>query len=256
MYKIKEVAELAGVSVRTLHHYDRISLLKPAIVGVNGYRFYDDANLSRLQQILFYKEMGFSLQEIGGILDDPTFDFKKALEKHKVILEAKMHRLERIIRSVDQTIDAMEGGTTMSKEEKLEPFDMSEIEAHQKKYADEVKERWGHTDPYKESMQKTASYDADDWKQIQEDMNQLYKGIADRMDEGPEDTEVQRLVGEYRNHITGNFYECTPEIFRGLGDMYVNDPRFTKNIDKVKPGLAEFLRDAIQVYCDNLEQSR
>ncbi len=116
----------------------------------------------------------------------------------------------------------------------FEPFDMKKIEEHQKKYEQEVKEKYGNTKEYKESMKKTASYNKDDWKRIQRKSDDLYKRIIQVMNKGPKDAEVQHIVGELRQHITHNFYECTPEIFRGLGDLYVNDPRFTKNIDNYK----------------------
>jgi DNA-binding transcriptional MerR regulator len=255
MYKVKEVAELAGISVRTLHHYDNIGLLKPTHIGVNGYRLYSEEDLARLQQILFFKELDFSLQDIKGILDNPNFDRRKALYTQKQLLVEKKHRLERIIQSVEQTIQSIEGGTVMTKKEMFEPFDMKKIEEHQKKYEQEVKEKYGGTKAYEESMQKTASYKEDDWKRIQEKSENLYKRMIQAMHKGPEDAEVQQIVGEMRQHITDNFYECTPEMFRGLGDLYVNDPRFTKNIDKYQPGLAAFLRKAMHVYCDKLEQN-
>jgi DNA-binding transcriptional MerR regulator len=248
MYKVKEVADLAGISVRTLHHYDNIGLLTPAVTEANGYRLYSEEDLARLQQILFFKELDFPLQKIKEILDDPNFDRNKALDTHKQLLIEKKNRLERIIQSVEQTIESIEGGTIMSKKDMFEPFDMKKIEEHQKKYEQEVKETYGGTKAYEESIRKTASYKEDDWKRIKENSDDLYRRIIAVMDKGPANGEVQKLIGEFRQHITDNFYECTPEIFRGLGDLYVNDPRFTKNIDKYQPGLAAFLREAINVY--------
>ncbi|KHE70422.1 MerR family transcriptional regulator [Halobacillus sp. BBL2006] len=254
MYKVKEVAELADVSVRTLHHYDHIGLLSPVRSRENGYRVYRAEELPRLQQILFFRELDFSLDKIKRILDDPEFDQEQALHRHRDILIKKRNRLDRIINSVEQTIQSLEGGRKMSNKDRFEPFDKSEIEAHQKKYEKEVEERWGDTDAYKESQRKTASYTKEDWKRIQKEGNEIDRRIIDRMDQGPEDAEVQRLIGEKRQHISDNFYHCTPEIFRGLADMYVNDPRFTKNIDMLKEGYAAFLQKAMHVYCDRLEQ--
>lgn len=255
MYRVKEVAELAGISVRTLHHYDRIGLLKPTSVEANGYRLYSEEDLARLQQILFFKELDFSLLEIKEILDDPNFDRKQALFIHKQLLEEKMNRLKRIIQSVEQTLDSIEGGTEMAKKDMFEPFDMKKIEEHQKKYEQEVKEKYGGSKAYEESMKKTSSYKEEDWKRIQEKSEELYRRLIAAMSKGPADEEVQEIIGGFRQHITDNFYECTPEIFRGLGDLYVNDPRFTKNIDKYQPGLAEFMREAMHMYCDRLEQN-
>jgi DNA-binding transcriptional MerR regulator len=253
MYKINEVAKLANVSVRTLHHYDNIGLLKPENVGENGYRYYSEEDFATLQQVLFFKELDFSLQDIKRILENPSFDRKKALATHKQLLMEKKNRLERMIESIDQTIDSIDGGTKMAKKKMFEVFDMKKIEEHQKKYEQEVKEKYGDTLAYEQSQQKTQSYQAEDWKRIQEKMEQLYGDLADLMDREPTNAEVQRLIGDYRQYITDNFYDCTVEIFRGLGDLYVDDPRFTKNIDKVQPGLSEFLHAAMHVYCDELE---
>ncbi|ARI78951.1 MerR family transcriptional regulator [Halobacillus mangrovi] len=254
MYKVREVADLAGISVRTLHHYDHIGLLNPVRTGENGYRLYGEEELARLQQILFFREMDFTLDKIKQILDNPDFDQEQALNTHRKILMEKRNRLDRIIDSVEQTLQALEGGRKMSNKDRFEPFDKSEMEAHQKKYEKEVKERWGGSDAYKESKKKAASYTEEDWKRIQEEGYEIDRQIIARMNQGPEDQEVQRLIGEKRQHITDNFYHCTPEIFRGLADMYVNDPRFTKNIDKLKEGYAAFLQKAMHAYCDQLEQ--
>ncbi|SEI08154.1 DNA-binding transcriptional regulator, MerR family [Halobacillus karajensis] len=252
MYKVKEVATMAGVSVRTLHHYDHIGLLSPGNVNEKGYRLYGEREVARLQQILFFKEMDFSLPKIKQILDDPEFDEEEALQHHREILWKKKARLERLIQSVDQTLETVRGGTLMEDEKRFKPFDMSEIEEHQKKYEKEVEERWGDTEAYKESKRKTNNYTDEDWKRIQEESNRIDRELVKLMGRDPSDEEVQRLIGEKRQHITDNFYECKGEIFRGLADMYVNDPRFTKNIDKWNEGYAEFLKKAIHTYCDRL----
>lgn len=253
-YKVKEVAEMVGISVRMLHHYDKIGLLKPESISPVGYRLYSDSDLEKLQQVLFFKELDFSLQEIKSILDGPDFDKKQALMSHKELLLEKRIRLEKIIKTVERTIFSIEGGTNMDKKEMFEAFDMSEIEKHKEKYAEEVKEKYGHTDTYKESQMKTSKYTKEDWAAIKDESDKIMEQIVNFMDNGPEDPKVQEAVNTYRQHITDNYYTCTPEIFRGLGDMYVYDERFTANIDKYKPDLANFLKDAIHIYCDNLEK--
>ena len=253
MYKVKEVSELAGVIVRTLHHYDSMGLLKPSEVGANGYRLYSDADLSRLQQILFFKELDFPLQEIKRILDHPDFDQKKALLTHRELLMEKMHRLTRIIDSVEQTLNVMEGEATMTAKDRLEPFDMKQIEEHQKKYELETKEKYGGTAAYEESISKTSAFDENDWRRVRDDMDTIYGRIAELMDRGPDDEDVQIEVGKWRQHLTDNFYDCSLEMFRGLADMYTADPRFTKNIDKYGEGLAAFLTQAMHIYCDRME---
>lgn len=253
MYKVKEMAEITGVSVRTLHHYDHIHLLSPSYVTEKGYRLYSEKELARLQQILFFKEMDFSLKKIKEILDDPDFDEADALQRHREILRKKKKRLERLIRSVDQTLQTIEGEDRMKNEDRFRPFDKSEIEAHQKKYEKEVEERWGDTDAYKHSKQKTSQYTKEDWEKIQQEGDEIDRGLVALMERDPSDPEVQQLIDRKRQHITGYFYECHLEIFRGLADMYVNDPRFTKNIDKWKEGYSEFLNKAMHTYCNQQE---
>lgn len=247
-YRVKELAEIVGVSVRTLHHYDEINLLKPEYISESGYRLYIYKNLERLQQILFFKEIGFSLDEIKIILDDPNFDRKKALASHKKLLLKKKERIEEMIKTVDKTINSIKQGEKMKEKEMFKGFNMDEIEKHKKIYSEEVKEKWGNTNAYKESDLKTSKYNKDDWKRISNDMEKIYKKIIDNMDKGIQDISIKEAIEELRNHITNNFYNCTPEIFKGLGNMYVDDERFTKNIDKYKKGLSVFLRDSINYY--------
>ena len=249
LYQVKEVAHLAGISVRTLHHYDQIGLLKPEAVSPAGYRRYSDRDLERLQQIMFFKELDFSLDEIRNILGQPGFDRLEALQAHRKLLTAKKERLEAIIASIAKTIQSLEGECSMEKQEMFAAFDMAGIEKHKEQYAAEVREKY---DPkaVAECEAKTAKYAPKDWSAIMGDAGRIYQEIAVLMDRNPADPEVQRLVGEWRQHITNNFYDCTLEIFRGLGDLYVDDPRFTANIDKFKSGLAKFLRDAIMAYCE------
>ncbi|MCM3664848.1 MerR family transcriptional regulator [Mesobacillus subterraneus] len=249
MYKVKEVSELAGVSVRTLHHYDSIGLLVPASTTPAGYRLYTEMDLERLQQILFFKEMEFSLQEIKNILSRSDFDRKATLKNHKELLLEKKKRLEELINTVDKTIDSIDGGSKMADKEMFKGFDMSEIEEHQKKYSKEAKEKYG-----KETVEKvekrTSAYTSEDWGNIQAKTEEIYRRVMERMGHGPEDSHVQQAVADWRQFITDYYYECTIDIFRGLGDLYVADPRFTKNIDKHGEGLAAFLSKAMHYYCD------
>ncbi|MYL73115.1 MerR family transcriptional regulator [Halobacillus litoralis] len=254
MFKVKEMAEMTGVSVRALHHYDHIDLLSPSHVSEKGYRLYSEKELARLQQILFFKEMDFSLKRIKEILEDPYFDEAVALQRHREILREKKKRLERLIQSVDQTLQSLEGEDHMENEDRFRPFDKSEIEAHQKKYEKEVEERWGDTDAYKQSKQKASQYTKEDWEKIQQEGDEIDRELVKLMDRDPSDPDVQHLIDRKRQHITDYFYECSLDIFRGLGDMYVNDPRFTKNIDKWKEGYAEFLSKAMHAYCDQKKE--
>jgi DNA-binding transcriptional MerR regulator len=248
-YTVKSVAKLAGVSVRTLHHYDAIGLLRPAALSEAGYRHYSEADLERLQQILFFRELEFSLQEIKQILERPDFDRREALLTHRKLLMEKQNRLQAILQSVDQTLDAMERGEEMEKEAMFEVFNDPKL----KEYQEEARQRWGGSDAYAESERRTRGYSKQDWMAIKEEMGAVTTGIASVMGQDPGSPEVQEKVGAWFDLINQRFYTCTPEIFRGLGEMYVADPRFTATYENVKPGLAEFLRDAMGIYADRLE---
>lgn len=250
-YKIKEIAEIAGVSIRTLHHYDQIGLLKPETYSHKGYRLYSESDIEKLQQVLFFKELGFSLKETIEIINDGSFDKKKALKTHKKLLLKKKKRLDEIISSIDKTIESIEGDKKMEKKEMFKVFNMDEIKKHQEKYSNEIKQKYGKSDAFKECDKKTASYNKDKWEKIMIEASGIFQKIATYMDKSPNDKEVQLAIELWRQHITDNFYNCTLEIFRGLGDLYVADKQFTMNIDKIKPGLANFLKEVIHIYCNN-----
>lgn len=245
-YTVKAVADVAGVSVRTLHHYDQIGLLKPASVSASGYRLYSEADLDRLQQILFFRELGFSLQEIKAITDSPDYDRREALETHRRILLEKQNRLTRLIHSVDRTINAMERGVPMGKDAMFEAFDESKIEEYRK----EARARWGKV--VDESYQRVSNYTKEDWDAFKAEGEAIVTALASLVDRDPADPEVQRWIDRHYRQIKDNFYTPTAEVYRGLGDLYVEDSRFTENYDRVKPGLAKFVRAAMQVYADNL----
>lgn len=250
VYKVKEVAEIAGVSVRTLHHYDQIGLLKPKSVSPAGYRLYTDENLEQLQQILFFKEIGFNLKDIEDILARPDFDRKQALQVHQELLEKKKKRLEDIIKTVKKTIDSIEGGRKMNQNEMFDGLDMAKIKKYQEDYAEEARQKYGK-DIVDRTLKKTSRYTKEDWAAIKADQEAIQNKIANAIDRGPADPQVQDAVAAWRQHITTNYYDCKLEIFRGLGDLYVNDERFKANYEKIKPGMAKFMREAMHIYCDN-----
>lgn len=242
MLKINELASCAGVTVRTLHYYDEINLLKPTKITEAGYRLYDDAAIETLQQVLFFRELDFPLDEIKAIISSPAFDKIRALENHRELLFKKRERLDNLINLVDNLI---KGENNMSFKE----FDMTEIEKTKKEYAQEVKERWGNTDAYIESERKMKNYGAEEWKQISDESGRILKAFADSRDEAPESDEAQELVGQWQAFITDKYYTCTNEILAGLGEMYISDERFTKNIDSYGAGTADFIAKAIKIYC-------
>lgn len=252
-YRVREVADLAGVTVRTLHHYDQIGLLKPESVNEAGYRLYSDEDLARLQQILFFKELGFGLRQTKAIIDSPGYDRVQALKAHREILLKQRDRLNRLVATLEKTVESIERGTEMSKKEMFGAFDMSEIEKHQRKSAREAEERWGASEAYQESKRRAAAYGPDDWARIMNRADEIFGRVVDLMDRSPSDPEVQEAVEDWRQHISDSFYTCTPEVLRGLGDLYVSDSRFTATFDRIKSGLARFFSEAISAYCDNLE---
>ena len=237
--QIKEFAELCGVSVRTLHYYDEIGLLHPSEVDEHtGYRFYDETALLRMQEVLFYRELDFSLKSIREILSSPNYDKKQALGEQNTLLTLKKERLEHLISAID---DAMKGENVMK------AFDSSEFDKHKA----EAKERWGKTDAYKEHEEKTKGYSKDKWNNLADEMNEIMAEFAACMKEGnePDSGEAQNFVKMLQDHITKSYYHCTDEILFGLGQMYVADERFKHNIDKHGDGTAAFISEAIKIYC-------
>ena len=249
MYMINEISKLTGVTIRMLHHYDKIGLLVPSKRNNSNYRVYSEEDVARLYQILLFKELEFTLKDIKRILDDEGFDREEALKVHKKLILEKKNRLEKIIESIDDTIRNI-GGKTMSKKD-FKAFSYDEIRNHQEKYKEETEQKYGKSDAYKESKEKTSKYSKNDWENIMEDAGVIYEELAKLMGRNPANDEVQVLVQKWRDYISNNFYNCTIEIFRGLALMYVADERFTNNIDKYGKGLAKFLSDAMNIYCNN-----
>ena len=240
--KISEVAKLSGITVRTLHYYDEIGLLKPSDTTEAGYRVYSNKDLETLQQILFFRELDFPLNEIKEIMKNPNYNKNEALNKHKELLMEKRKRIDGLIDLINKTI---KGDNYMSFKE----FDNNKIEENKRKYSEEVKNRWGNTDAYKEYKKKISGYDKNSWNTINEEMVEILKEFADNRNENPDSLIVQNLVEKWREHITLNFYNCTKEILSCLGLMYIGDERFKENINKYGEGTAEFMAKAIEVYC-------
>lgn len=237
--KVKEVADLVGVSVRTLHHYDEIGLLVPDQTTESGYRVYSDENLETLQQILFFKELGFPLKKIREILENPSFDRKEALEIQRNMLLEKRKRLNKMIETVEKTIQHMKGEIHMSNQEKFEGFDFSH-----NPYEQEARERWGDK-AVDEANEKAKNMTAVD----EEQFNNIYRNLATLRHLSPQSKEAQAGIHEWFVFLNklGNY---SLEAFKGLGQMYIDDERFTKNIDQFGDGLALFMRDAMAVYAD------
>ncbi len=241
-HTISDVARLAGVTVRTLHHYDRIGLLRPSGRTDAGYRLYDDADCARLQQILFYRELGFGLEQIRTAMEAPDFDRGAALRRQRELLSARVAHLTAMIGAVDAAIAAHERGVTMNSEEMLEVFGDFDPTVHE----EEVEARWSGP-AREESRRRTAGYGARQWREIQAEADAVARRLAARLVAGtdPAAPEVTDLAEQHRLHIDRWYYPCSHQMHSGLGDMYVADPRFADYWNRIEPGLAEFVRDAI-----------
>ncbi|CAM4133545.1 MerR family transcriptional regulator [Jeotgalicoccus halotolerans] len=239
--KIKELAELSGVSVRTLHHYDAIGLLTPETDAVNGYRNYSDEDISRLQQILFFRQLNFKLGQIKDILDSPYYIKREALQMQKAIILKEHARLESIVKLIDKTIKEEKGEIIMTNEEKFEGLDFS-----QNPYEDEAREKWG-SQAVEESKQKLKKMGAKDTEQK---FNSIYTELSKVRHMEVDSKEAQALIHEWYEYLN-EIGEYTPKMFKELGDMYTEDERFKQNIDKFGEGLAEFMQQAMTVYYEN-----
>jgi DNA-binding transcriptional MerR regulator len=250
MYTVKQLAELAGVTIRALHHYDEIGLLPPTRLGANGYRQYDDAALLRLQQILLYREIGLELLQIKAALDDPEFDRVAALRSHRAVLEQRLGRLHTLIDTVDTTIKHLEGKIPMSNKKRLFQGMSKEQEAE---WTREARLTY---DPaiMKESARLWGSYTEAQKQAIFDEGNANAQALVEAMQAGlpATDEAVQKLIARWHQHLH-YFYTPTLEILRGLGELYVTDPRFKANFDNGSPGLAEYMQQGINQYVDDLE---
>ncbi|MEU9797371.1 MerR family transcriptional regulator [Streptomyces sp. NPDC051000] len=242
-HSVGQVAGFAGVTVRTLHHYDEIGLLSPSGRNHAGHRRYDDADLDRLQRILFYRELGFPLDEVAVLLDDPDSDPREHLRRQHALLTDRIARLQQMAKAVEHAMEAKRMGIDLTPEERFEVFGDKDPE----RYEQEARERWGDTESYAESQRRAATYTKDDWKRMQDQVTDWGVRYSALMDGGePADGErAMDMAEEHRQHIRTWFYDCGYELHTCLGDMYVADERFKEFYDSMRPGLAEHLRDAI-----------
>lgn len=241
MLTVNEVSKRTGVSVRSLHHYDAIGLLKPAEVTEAGYRLYGDDELKRLQNILLFRELQFPLKQIRAILDSPDFDQREALAQQIRLLELQLAHTQKLISFARRLQEKGVG------EMDLKAFDKKEI----RQYEEEVRRRWGDTAAYDEYRQKAAGRTDMEQAQIASQLMERFAGIGKLRQGSPADAAVQEQIAGIQAFITENYYQCTDEILRGLGEMYVGDERMKQNIDKAGgEGTAAFVSQAVAVYCD------
>ncbi len=236
-YKIGEVAKLAKVSVKTLHHYDAIGLLTPTGRTDTGYRLYSVFDLARLQQILFYRELEFSLDTIHEIMTAPDFDELQALKDQKSMLEARQNKLGDVIGLIDKTINLKEEGSMMELDEMFEVF--PEID---KDMVAEEERRWGNTEQHKESMRRARNYKKEDWEQMKKERDVLYEEMKAlfNADVPADDPRVLDIVDQHRLMIEKWHYPCSKEFFVKLTEMTSSDEMYIKVIDEECPGLASY----------------
>jgi len=250
-YTVSQVAKMAGVSVRALHHYDQIGLLKPSARTGAGYRLYGEPELLRLQQILFFKELDMPLGEVRQILDDPGFDQMAALEHHRQLLHRRMERLKRLLKTIDRTIDKLtEDDMTLTDEELYEGFTTEQIE----RYKREAREMSGPAQ-VEESEQRVKKMSRAEWKAVGAEGEAVTTALAALADREPGDAEVQALIARHHAWIE-NFYPCSAEIYRGLAQGYVEHPEFRAFYEKYRPGLADFMSAAMNHYADQVLDKR
>lgn len=240
---VGSVARLAGVTVRTLHHYDAIGLLRPSGRAENGYRRYTATDVERLQRILFYRELGFGLDRIKDAMADPAADPLTHLREQHALLLERIERLQRLAGAVTRAMEAHTMGIDLSPEDRLEVFGSFDPEAH----AEEARERWGSTDAYRESARRTRGYTKADWQRIGAEGGAVEARFAAAMAAGlpPDSAEAMAAAEAHRVHIDRSFYPCSHEMQAGLAELYVSDDRFRAHYDAVAPGLAAYVHDAI-----------
>ena len=243
-FSVNQLATIAGVSVRTLHHYDKIGLLKPSLRSESKYRYYGKAELVRLQQILLYKELDFTLAQITAILDSPGFNVVQALHEHKKELQKRKDRVTQLLQTIDNTIHQLKNQEKMDYNELYKGFNKEQAEAWRK----EASEKWG-VKTINGSYERILAMTKGDWQALMQKAEDINHALAANMHLAPDDPQILKLIGEHYE-MTGRHFNVTPEIYRNMGTMYVGDERFKAYYEKYKPGLAEFLRDAIHAYCD------
>ncbi len=245
-YRIKKLADLAGVSVRTLHHYDQIGLLIPSQRSSKGYRIYETADLLRLQQILFFREIDMSLLDIKGVLDGRNFDQVEALKEHRKLLKRRSERLDRMMKTVDKTIRLLKEATVSINDEALYAgLSREEIE----RYKQEIKERYD-PDLVAESNRRVAKMSKEQIAAIKLEGDDVTREIADLADRPPDDPEVQNLIARHHAWIE-HFYTANRSVYTGLGQLYTEDAGFREYYDAFRPGLADFMKAAMAIYAEH-----
>ncbi|MER5325102.1 MerR family transcriptional regulator [Streptosporangium roseum] len=251
-YSVGQVARLAGVSVRTLHHYDDIGLMSPGQRTAARYRRYSEADLQRLQHVLFYRELGFPLEEIAVILDESGTDALTHLRRQHELLMRRISRLQTMAAAVEHAMEAHSMDISLTPEERFEIFGDFVPEEHDA----QARERWGGSEAFEQSQRRMAAMTTADWVRFKAEAAQTVEGFARALAEGlPAGGErAMELAEEHRAHITRWCYDCSYDLHRGLGEMYVADPRFSAGYETAATGLSVYIRDAIRANADRAQR--
>jgi MerR family transcriptional regulator, thiopeptide resistance regulator len=251
---VGRVAELAGVTVRTLHHYDEIGLVRPSRRTAAGYRAYSAADVERLRQVLVYRRLGFGLREVAEMVSDASADMVAHLRRQRELVAAQRDHMDALVAAIDKELEARVMGIGLTPQEQLEVFGTSRPGGE---WADEAQERWGSTDPYQESSRRASAYSIQDWRQVKAEADENTAAFAAALragspasGPGPVD-----LAERHRQHICRNFYDCDYGMHRALATMYLADPRFASTYDGIEPGLAQYVHDAIGANADRQQAS-
>ena len=248
---VGQVAEELGVTVRTLHHYDEIGLLSPSARSTAGYRLYTDEDLTRLQHVVVYRRLGFPLEQISDLLDGSTDGLVvEHLHRQRAAVQSRLEEMRDLVTAIDRALEREMTGVNLTKEEQRELFG----DGFSDEYVAEAQERWGETEAWKQSQQRTSRYTKADWEQIKAEGEQVTTAFVAAMEAGEPATSTAAMdaAEAARRQIETWFYDLTPDFHRNLGDMYVADPRFTKTYEDIHPGLAQYVRDAIHANADRL----
>jgi DNA-binding transcriptional MerR regulator len=247
-YTVGTLGKLSGVSVRTLHHYDEIGLLVPSDRTPAGYRLYSPDDLSRLRQVLFYRELGFALDEIAKILADPAVPVDDHLRRQHRMLRERRERDQALLQTIEHEMEVRKMGMSLTPEEQLEVFGTTKYAEH----VAEAEQRWGETDQWRESQRRSAAYTKEDWVEIkaQADANIAAFAEAIRAGEPADGPIAMDLAEAHRTHIARWFYRLDHDQHRGLGDLYTSDARYYEPYEQIAPGFSQYVRDAIHANAD------
>ncbi len=248
---VGQVAQAYGVTVRTLHHYDGIGLLVPSGRTAAGYRLYTPADLQRLQQVVVYRRLGLPLEEVATLLDDPTSDVTQHLRRQREAVRRRVAELGDLVNAIERALEVQMSGTNLTPQEQRELFG----DSFNDDYAAQAQERWGETEAWRESRRRTTQYTKADWEQIKAEAEAVNEAFTAALRSGaPADSVPAMDAAEaHRRHIHDRFYDVSYEMHRGLGDLYLADPRFTRTYEDLAPGLAQYVRDAVHANADRHE---